>query len=325
MNCYLMKFLHNLMKFTLIPLVFAVLGFVSCKTKNSDQYKTAKNPPLVLKNCELEIPLVKSPERIVVIGQHTTEILLSLGLKSNIIGWSFPDNNPLPEVNQISSGYPSKEVFFSLSPDFIYSSYKGAFQTNRLGDRDYLLAKGIPSYLSTYRCDDSTLVSFENIYGELRDLGKIFDREEAADSVVEVMRSKVASITANTQQSNLPTVWVFGGSYAQGTLLTMGAKDFSTTLIQMAGGRNIFEDVDAQGFETNVEEVIARDPDIIIIKETINNVNGKRSKDFLLQNPNLAQISAIRNRRFLVLTFTSMMPGVKSIVALDKMVDFFAE
>lgn len=54
------------------------------------------------------------------------------------------------------------------------------------------------------------------------------------------------------------------GAGTLGSFYSVGALAFQRDLIEIAGGRNLFDDVDAETLEPTLEEVISRKPEIII-------------------------------------------------------------
>ena len=68
----------------------------------------------------------KVPQRAVSTSQFTTEILLAIGAEEQLAGTAFMDNEILPELKEkydkipvLSAKYPSKELFYSVNPDFV--------------------------------------------------------------------------------------------------------------------------------------------------------------------------------------------------------------
>ena len=68
-----------------------------------------------------------------------------------------------------------------------------------------------------------------------------------------------------------------------GSFYSVGSEAFQHDLIQIAGGRNLFSDIDRETLQPTLEEVISRKPDIII--ETLSSIKddneiAQRKKDW---------------------------------------------
>jgi iron complex transport system substrate-binding protein len=69
------------------------------------------------------------------LNQHTTEVMLALGLEDYMVGTAYIDDEVLPKYkdknNQIiviSDTYPSQEVFLGVEPDSPYAGWGSAFK-----------------------------------------------------------------------------------------------------------------------------------------------------------------------------------------------------
>ena len=304
-------------------LINALLGCQEVHKSNKQALKTI-NSNNNIENCSFNIEYQNVPEKIITIGQHNTEILIKLGLKDKIIGWCFPDNEPLPNLPLIADQYPSKEIFLEKLPDFVFSGYLGSFDNNRLGSREYLKGININSYVSTARCiTHNRPTNIDDIFIDISNLGKIFNVEEKAIELIASMKEKLANITNSKSKQERVKVWIFGGAYSDGISLTTGSYGLANQLVELAGGSNVFQDVAKQGFETNIEELIIRNPSVIVVKESIKDPKAKRSINFLTSNKALSSIDAIKNQRFVVVPFTALMPGIGVTDAVEIMYQGF--
>lgn len=83
-------------------------------------------------------------------------------------------------------------------------------------------------------------------------------------------------------------------------IFTPGATNWLTEISKLAGGRNVFEDMAQASVQTNWEEIVQRNPDVICVvwvgvrKE---NVNPK----VILKRPGVEDIEAIKNNQLYIL------------------------
>lgn len=87
-------------------------------------------------------------------------------------------------------------------------------------------------------------------------------------------------------------------------------------LIDAAGGVNVMEEVAASWTQVNWESVVERDPDVILIVD-YGPRTWQQKRDFLMQQPALKEVRAIREQRFLPLTYLQVTPSVENVEAVE--------
>lgn len=306
-------------------LLLTVALFFSCSNDKIKNLPTEKSNEVTISNCDIKLSFEKKPIRIICIGQHTTELLIAMGLENKIIGWAFPDSYPTPKVDIISEQYPAREVFLLNHPDFVYSGYKGAFTQEQLGTREYLKSIGINSYIPVGRCVEKDRPAvIEDLYADILNIGKIFDLNKKSKQFVDSLKNEFKDLKSNLSgNKDITNVMVFGGGYSSGALLVDGGYALSSDLIHRAGGMNIFSDIQKQNVEINVEEIIQRNPEVIVVKSSLTDPNAKRSLEYLFGNKSLRNITAIKDSSIVILPFTSMLPGVRNLEAIKSMAAVF--
>ena len=95
-----------------------------------------------------------------------------------------------------------------------------------------------------------------------------------------------------------------------------------TPLIKHAGGKNIFEDVPGRWETVSWEEVIARDPEVIILTDAVWSTADEKI-EVMLNTPALSDITAIKEQRFLELKFSSMVPSIRNQTAIREIAKGF--
>lgn len=98
----------------------------------------------------------KVPQRAVSASQFTTEILLSIGAEKQMAGTAFLDNAILPELEEkykkipiLSSKYPSKEIFYSMNPDFV-TGWRSLSAPANLGTVEELNSNGVEVFFMKF-------------------------------------------------------------------------------------------------------------------------------------------------------------------------------
>jgi len=103
---------------------------------------------------------------------------------------------------------------------------------------------------------------FNGIVDTFLRLGRILGRESRARKIVDRVRLEVKTISLRSQgKKHIRVFWQLGSS----PLVTASNRTFIGNLTRIAGGVNIFGDLQDRYPRVNREEVIMRDPDVIIV------------------------------------------------------------
>ncbi len=109
-------------------------------------------------------------------------------------------------------------------------------------------------------------------------------------------------------------------------VFTCSGINFESLLVGLAGGENIFGDLDEKQWITvSYEEVLARNPDVILIHDYDSpSVEEKIAE--IEANPTLSQLDCVKNERFAVITLESVLPGYRMAYAVETMAaDFYPD
>lgn len=282
--------------------------------------------PVTLDNCGVTLTYERAPEHAVTMNQAPTEVLLALGLQDKMAGTAYIDDAILPEFeesyNQIpvlAEQYPSKEVLLAAEPDFVYGGFSSAFNEERdLHSREQLAELGINTYLSPMSCADKSLRpavwTMETIYDEIRDLGRIFGVADRAEALIGEMQAEVDAVAEKVQgvEEPLRVLWYDSGDDEPFVGAGTGSPQ---EIIRLAGAENIFADVEGTWATVSWEEVISRDPEVIVLIEADWSTSEEK-KTLLLENPAYAEITAVKDQRFVVIPFSYTTAGVRNAAAV---------
>ncbi|SFQ09386.1 ABC transporter substrate-binding protein [Caldicoprobacter faecalis] len=249
-----------------------------------------------------EVTVEKEPQRIVSLAPSITELIYALGAGDRVVGVTTFDNYP-PEVQDVPKvgdfNGPNVEAIIAQKPDIIFaSSLSGKDQMESLQQ-----STGIPVAVLEAR-------NIKQIYESIQLIGKLTGKQEKGQEVIREMQNKIDEISGKTK--DLPKVKVFYLLDINGNW-TAGKGSFIDELIALAGGENIAADADGEWIQYSTEELVKKNPDIIIMGASyadkvkdIKNMVGyrdtnavKNDKVFVLSNDDL--ISRPSNRIILVL------------------------
>ena len=202
---------------------------------------------LCLASCA-ESHLPKRP-RIVSLSPAMTEIMFSLGAGDRLVGvTTFCDFPPAAkEITKVGDfSHPSIERIVGLKPDLVIVNLPEQNRVKR--ELDKLKIKTFVSAPS----------SLPELYGELLALGTALDLRPAAESLVAHMRANLTPAATDEPRR----VYI---EISPRPLVTIGRTTFLNDLIALAGGVNIFADLDKDYPVVGQEAVIQRDPEVIIV------------------------------------------------------------
>ncbi len=292
-----------------------VLVLAGCGSDTEDGSVTKSKKALVIDNYGRKVEFTKKPSKVLTLGPNATELFIALGLSDYVIGNSLDNHSrgALPEykddyekIPELTYGSATREAVLTSGADFIYG-IDWEFGSEGL-DVDELESYGINVYMNK-------ATSMDEIYQEIRDIGKIFDIEDRAEAFVEEQKTRITTVQEKLADHEPVDVLVYdsGGN----GVFTAGGTNFETLLIELAGGRNIFNDItDKQWTTVSYEEVLARQPDVILIHDYDAPSIEQKIKD-IKNDPALSQLESVKNEKFVVISLESVLPGNRMAYAVE--------
>ena len=199
-----------------------------------------------------KIYLAKAPARIVSLAPSVTETLFALGVGDQIVAVTqFCDYPPEAQSKpRIGGSRPGIESIVALKPDLV------------LAPRDFIGADVLEKLdqlkITTYILDAKTI---EDILSHVQTLGRMVDRQQAADEVAASIRRRIRDVKTRTQHLLRPRLLYVLNS---DPLMTVGPGSFIHQLIELAGGTNVGVGAHMAYPRLSLEEVLRQDPEIII-------------------------------------------------------------
>ncbi len=241
---------------------------------------------------------IDSIERIVAIPPSSTEILFSIGAEDKIAGISLQCDYP-PETRDIekvgSYAFPDMEKILSLNPDLVILS-PGIHDDLA----ESLRKMGIRVYVSSVR-------SIEDIFHEIEFLGKITGKEEEADALVRKLKKEMEEVRVEGKCRVFVEI-------NENPLMTSGGISYINEMLSIAGGVNIFGDIPSSFPVVDQEEVIRRNPEVILVLHP-------SSKEEIKKRLGWSEIEAVkRDRIYIMPSFDELMrPGPRFITGIKKL------
>ena len=291
--------------------------------------ETTTSYPVVIENFEQSTEYTQAPEKVVALTLNSAEMLAALGVSDVLVGMAQNNNAvedvlpeyypmlkeiPLPE--EINAGIPTLEGLLGLTPELVVAnSYY--FKIPFFGTMEDYANNNVKFYVTegSYIPD----VTIENTYNDIRNLGTIFAKEQEAEKLIAGMQNRITEVGKKVKELTPVKVMLFD-SINEGNFCVAGGSGLAQNLVELAGGQNIFQDSEAQFPVVGIEEVIARDPDVIVVHNYSRDPQDAQSKiDFLKNSKDLENVSAVKNDRIIVITLFAVNPGLQNVDAVEQM------
>lgn len=261
------------------------------------------------------------PERAVPVDQNVTEFMLALGLEDRIAGYArvhFDPSEPvLPEyaeaygkLNLLAESSPSREILLEADPDFAFAAF--GFDEDSGLTQAGLEADGVRTYLLPDQCEGRTEpASFADLYATTRDLGSIFGVPDRAEALISEWTAKIEKVADRVEGKEPVSVFIYDSG--EDAPFTAGGIGPANAIIEAAGGVNIFGNEDKHFLTTSWEEVLGRNPDVIIIMDYFHGDDGQDnlSKRSALE-ARAAQTKAFRDGRVVDMALTGWFLSVRN-------------
>jgi iron complex transport system substrate-binding protein len=245
--------------------------------------------------------------KVVSTAPNLTEIVFALNAGGLLAGRSTNCNRP-PEARQIGD----IGAYMNPDPERILSSQPQLVLATRENVRKELVQRlerlGIPVFVTV--SDDLV-----DIFDLIRRLGVLLGRETEAQTLVEHLRTRREALRHRLAGTEKPSVLFAVGIRP---LVVAGGKSFIGSLIRDAGGANIAESAPIAFPKFSIEEVIRKDPQIILLLDKECPDRNECVKDWA-RYPGL---TAVKTGRIHALDADLMArPSPAIIEALEKLAD----
>ncbi len=231
-----------------------ILGDGSSSTHNAhNAHNTSHNtsyPITVVDDFGFRVTIDRKPERIVSLSPSNTENLFALSLRDEIVGVTDYCNFPPEALNKTKIGGFTTiniEKILQLNPDLVVASYGN-------GQQNVETMKNLGLKVIAFNPK-----SIKDIERNILLLGKITGKEREAMEIVEFMEKKVNESRNDfkIKPRVMHILW-------HDPIWVSGSNTFIDEIIKIAGGENVFSDLDGWKIVSK-EDIISRNPDVILI------------------------------------------------------------
>lgn len=196
----------------------------------------------------------KEPQKVVSVSPSMTELIYALGAQDKLVGRSDYCDYPEETVSVESVGSmqtPDVEKIISLEPDLV-------IVTNMVDEQ--VVSKLTDVDISVLTVAD--VQDLSQIYDMVSMVGAALNKNAEAAALVKEGKETITDVEGKVKDLEAPSVY-YVVSYGEYGDSIPGGDTFIHGIITAAGGDNIGKDI--TGWSINLEEIIEKDPDIIII------------------------------------------------------------
>ena len=237
--------------------------------------------------------LYAAPQRIVSTAPSITEILYALGLGARVVGVTRfcrypPEAQKKPKIGDYVN--PNIEAIAALKPDLVIIQSNPVRLTERLR----------ALHLQTLEVNQDNIAA---IYTSIESIARAAGAEQKGAQLILDLRTKLDAIRARPH-TLVRAMFVVGRAPGRlDGLIVAGKGSYLSELIALAGGQNIFDDAVATYPQVALEEVLSRNPEVVIDfgemgdGTSITPQQKQAVTSLWLHSPSVKSLKAIRNHR----------------------------
>jgi len=280
--------------------LMSLLVFVGCKTAPEESWRT------VTDDLGYHVRIKKDVKRVVSLVPTNSELVCLLDCE-RLYGGTRYDRFPEELIQRIKDkkmriiggGFdPNLELIVKIEPDLILAN--GPSQQKAVSPLKRL---GYP-VLSLYA---------QNIDWLKKDfllLGEILNRKARARTILDKVDGGLREIRKKTAQKKKKRVYL---QTWPDPMITVGKGSFSQSLITLAGGINVFEDMAFDSGKVSIEWIIKRNPEVMIfMNHHLDFVNH------IVKRPEWREIDAVKNNHICLFHEANLRRRVQFLDGVNK-------
>lgn len=314
----------------------ALLPLTACATDSSEAEGAAAagDAAISVDNCEDTVTFDTAPERITLLDNPSVATLAALDVldrvtaKAGLYPTEYYSDDVAAQLAEIptltdqvdATGHLqiSRETVVETTPDLVIGSSDTV-------NRQTLGTNGIPLLDEPAFCGSLTdEVTFEDAYDQVELYGTVFEKEDTADTYIAELKDRVAAVRDAVPEDEDRTVAVLFPTPGSSATYAYGTGSMSHPLIDAAGLDNVFGDETERVFEVTAEELINRNPDVIITLHTDSDVEAivKAVQDL----PGAGALNAVQNDNIhpMLLSFAEP-PSPLTVEGLEQLANYLEE
>ncbi|WP_295893660.1 ABC transporter substrate-binding protein [uncultured Vibrio sp.] len=317
------------MKWPLTTSLLLLLPF-SLANAASTQY------PVTVDNCGTPLTIEKRPSRVTVHDINMSDMAFALDLQKDMVGvtgitgWykmssSFKER--LGEIPELAPKYPTLETLIAAKTDFFFAGWNYGMKVGGEVTPQTLKPYGVDTLVLSESCihtqNQQQAASMELLYGDMKKLGVIFDKQPEANALVSGWKERVKAVTEKQALAGNKAPKVFLFDSGEDKPFTAGKYAMPNAMIEAAGGKNIMDTMETSWARTSWETVARENPDVIILLDYQSASGADSLQRFLEAHPLMKHTKAVASSRYVKLRYEQLTPGPANIDAIEKLATAF--
>jgi len=251
------------------------------------------------------------PKRIVSTAPSLTELLYALGLGDRVVGVDRFSRYPpevlrKPKIGDYAN--PNLEAIAALRPDLVIIPVNPV----KLAERLAVLR------LKVLEIDQESIAK---LYESFRMIGQATGATAQAAQLESTVRGQLEAVRARAAPLKKTRMMFVVGRTPNRLdgLIVVGQASYLNEIIALAGGENVFRDAVASYPGVSLEEVLARNPDVIVdmgdMADTVG-VTEEHKREVISLWERLSSVAAVKQHRvYAVASDTYVVPGPRVVEA----------
>lgn len=312
----------------------ALLPITACAGSNDTGDIRAGAATISVENCGDTVTFEAAPQRVTLLDNPSVSTLAALGVldrvttKAGLYPTEYYSDELAAQLDEIptltdqvdATGHLqiSRETVVATTPDLIIGSSDTV-------NRQTLGTSGIPLLDEPAFCGSlEGEVTFDDVYDQVELYGTVFGKDAEADAYIAELKDRVATVVDAVPDSEHRSVAILFPTPGSSVTYAYGTGSMSYPLVDAAGLNNVFGDETERVFEVTAEELINRNPDIIITLHTDDNADAiiKAVTDL----PGADALTAVRNNTIhpMLLSFAEP-PSPLTVDGLENLATYLEE
>lgn len=280
--------------------------------------------PFTFDNCGEPVTLDASPKKLVLTEASAVATLDAVGALDRVIARTgeYPPEYFSAEVNAKLAKIPaltstqgstggieiSLETIIDAGPDLVIG-----YETETI-KREGLAKAGIDLYVIPPFCDTAPPVSFASIYDEVRLYGKFFENETGANAAADALKATVdatSSAVSAVKGKKAAALYVSSDGSALYAYSSLGMVH---PQMEALGLVNVFAELKERVPEVSIEELLNRDPEVLILLYTDTKVTPEKITSLVADLPGAKGMAALSGGKVVPFLFNFSEPPSPLVV-----------
>lgn len=283
---------------------------------------TSQDTAVTVTSCGHEVTFDAVPERVILLETAPVTILDGLGAIDRVVARAgdFPAGYYSADLAERIQDIPSLSEDLDASGHLMLSQEEVVAQEPDLAlglpdgvTRQGLSDAGIPVVEQELYCPGPGQdAGFETLWSEIDRLGAVFRAEDEAAGLIAELQERIAAVeTSDAVQQESRTAAVLYPSVGGGPVYAYGTGSMAQPQLEAAGLENVFDDVSDRVFEVQTEELVDRDPEVLIL---LHQGRPDGVREAVTSLPGAETMRAVEQERIIIQRFNFTEPASPLIV-----------